>query len=79
MLKITPCYKICKDKTKNTLRENSTAINSNVVLHTSLITSLARDNDGLSQTLLLILWVCNSCFQKTLLDSGSLVELINWK
>lgn len=79
MQKITLRYRTRKGKTKNTPQEVPPATSSNAVLHPPPITSSACDDNGLSQPLMVTSWVRDSCFQKTLLDGGSLVELINRK
>lgn len=79
MQKTTPRYQIRKAKTGNIEQQIPPATSSNAVLHSLPITSSACDDNGLIKFFMVTLWVRDVCFQKTLLDGGSLVVLINRK
>lgn len=79
MQKTTPHYQIRKAKTGNIEQQIPPATSSNAVLHSLPITSSTCDDNRLIKFFMVTSWVRDVCFQKTLLDGGSLVVLINKK
>ncbi|KAL8825271.1 MAG: hypothetical protein Q9170_007862, partial [Blastenia crenularia] len=86
MQRATPRYRVKKSPTpaaQKAMQAENTPNNSVLMANAALmpppITAFAYEDDGKSTPLMITSWVGNQKFAKTLLDGGSLVELIGKK
>ena len=81
MQRSTPRYHVRRLQTleaNNThINDNTTKATASAMLSPPTIISKAHDDDGKSQPLIITAWVNNMQLKKTLLDGGSMVELIS--
>ena len=68
-------------KKRKPIRNKENQVISNVITNFSsqlpLMTAKVSENDGMSVSLIILLWVLNQHFSKSLFDSRSLIELLS--
>lgn len=79
MQRATPRYRVRKTTGTNTIAAPSGAVMSAAALHPPPVTAQAFDDDGESKPVMITSWVHSLKLPRTLLDGGSLVELISEK